>query len=130
MGLRDRPFGRFRHTQGKNDQGHESGAASGEKGDAVSEVIDDLVERFFAEITRKRIRRGVFKSVTDLEIAIHYYLAEHNDHPKPFVWNAKAADILAKVRRGKQALESEQEVDSDHADISMPPNTAADKNLG
>jgi transposase len=67
----------------------------------------NLVERFFAEITRKRIRRGVFKSVTDLEIAIHYYLAEHNDHPKPFVWNAKAADILAKVRRGKQALESE-----------------------
>src|SRR5271168_3256939 len=67
----------------------------------------NMVERFFAEITRKRIRRSVFKSVTDLEIAIHHYLAEHNDHPKPFVWNAKAADILAKVRRGKQALESE-----------------------
>ena len=67
----------------------------------------NLVERFFAEITRKRIRRGVFKSVTDLEVAIHSYLAEHNDHPKPFVWTAKAADILAKVRRGKQTLESE-----------------------
>lgn len=66
----------------------------------------NLVERFFAEITRKRIRRGVFKSVTDLEIAIHAYLAEHNDHPKPFVWTATAADILEKVRRGKQALES------------------------
>src|SRR5271168_2012674 len=52
-------------------------------------------------------RGVVFKSVTDLEIAIHRYLAKHNDHPKPFVWNAKAADILAKVRRGKQALESE-----------------------
>ena len=67
----------------------------------------NLIERFFAEITRKRIRRGVFKSVLDLEVAIHSYLAEHNDHPKPFVWTAKASDILAKVRRGKQALESE-----------------------
>jgi len=66
----------------------------------------NLVERFFAEITRKRIRRGVFKSVTDLEVAIHSYLTEHNEHPKPFVWAAKAADILEKVRRGKQALES------------------------
>jgi transposase len=67
----------------------------------------NLVERFFAEITRKRIRRGVFRSVTDLEIAIHAYLAEHNDHPKPFVWTATAADIFEKVRRGKQALGSE-----------------------
>jgi len=67
----------------------------------------NLVERFFAEITRKRIRRGVFKSVTDLEVAIHSYLAEHNDHPKPFVWTAKAVDILDKVNRGKQALESQ-----------------------
>jgi transposase len=67
----------------------------------------NLVERFFAEITRKRIRRGVFKSVTDLEVAIHAYLADHNDHPKPFVWTATAADILEKVRRGKQALKSE-----------------------
>jgi transposase len=67
----------------------------------------NLVERFFAEITRKRIRRGVLKSVTDLEVAIHSYLVQHNDHPKPFVWMAKAAAILAKVQRGKQTLESE-----------------------
>src|SRR3954468_22206415 len=67
----------------------------------------NLVERFFAEITTKRIRRGIFKSVTDLEVAIHSYLAEHNDHPKPFVWTAKAVDILDKVNRGKQVLESE-----------------------
>jgi hypothetical protein len=58
-------------------------------------------------LATKRIRRGVFKSVTDLKVAIHSYLAEHNDHPKPFVWTAKASDILAKVGRGKQALESE-----------------------
>jgi transposase len=67
----------------------------------------NLVERFFAEITRKRIRRGVFRSVIDLEVAIHSYLAEHNTPPKPFVWTAKPSDILDKVRRGKQALESE-----------------------
>ncbi len=67
----------------------------------------NLVERFFAEITRKRIRRGVFRSVTDLQVAIYSYLAEHNDHPKPFVWTAKAPDILEKVRRGKHALESQ-----------------------
>jgi hypothetical protein len=58
-------------------------------------------------ITCKRIRRGVFKSVTDLEVAIHSYLVQHDDHPKPFVWMAKAAAILAKVQRGKQVLESE-----------------------
>ena len=67
----------------------------------------NLVERFVAEIARKRIRRGVFKSVTDLEVAIHGYLAEHNDHPRPSVWTARPSDILDKVRRGKQALESE-----------------------
>jgi transposase len=67
----------------------------------------NLVERFFAEITRKRIRRGVFRSVTDLQVAIYSYLAEHNDHPRPFVWAAKPADILEKISRGKQALESQ-----------------------
>src|SRR5260370_641349 len=49
----------------------------------------NLVERFFAEITRKRIRRGVFRSVTDPQVAIYSYLAEHNDHPKPFVCVAR-----------------------------------------
>ncbi len=67
----------------------------------------NLVERFFGEITRKRLRRGVFRSVTDLEVAIYTYLANHNENPTPFVWTAKAADILEKVKRGKQALESE-----------------------
>jgi transposase len=65
------------------------------------------VERFFAEITRKRLRRGVFRSVTELEIAIHRYLADHNQRAKPFVWTAEPTAILEKVRRGKQALESQ-----------------------
>ena len=66
----------------------------------------NMVERFFAEITRKRIRRGVFKSVPELEAAIMAYLEHHNLTPKPFAWTASAGEILEKVARGKQALES------------------------
>ena len=65
-----------------------------------------LVERFFAEITEQRIRRGVFNSVADLEKAIMDYLKQHNVNPKPFVWTASAGAILEKVARAKQALES------------------------
>ncbi len=64
----------------------------------------NLVERFFGEITRKRIRRGVFKSVLDLEVAIYRYLADHNDRPRPFVWTATADKILQKVERARAAL--------------------------
>jgi len=67
----------------------------------------NLVERFFAEITRKRIRRGVFYSVVDLQSAINEYLEHHNADPKPFVWTASASSIIEKVNRGKQALESQ-----------------------
>ena len=70
-----------------------------------------MVERFFAEITRKRIRRGVFKSVAELEQAIYDYLAIHNHNPVPFVWTATATAILEKTARanqgGNQVLESE-----------------------
>jgi transposase len=64
------------------------------------------VERFFGLITQDRIRRGVFKSVSELEAAIQDYLDHHNADPKPFVWTAAAADILQKVARGRQTLES------------------------
>lgn len=57
------------------------------------------VERFFAEITEKRIRRGVFRSVPALEQAIVDYLAEHNADPKPFVWVADADSILDRIKR-------------------------------
>jgi len=56
------------------------------------------VERFFAQITNKRIRRGTFCSVRQLEQAIHEYLAHHNLDCKPFVWTADADLILGKVR--------------------------------
>jgi len=67
----------------------------------------NLVERFFAEITRKRIRRGVFHSVVDLQMAINDYLDQHNADPTLFVWTASASSIIEKVNRGKQALESQ-----------------------
>jgi transposase len=56
------------------------------------------VERFFAEITQKRIRRGVFRSVPALEQAIENYLANHNSEPKPFKWTASADLILRRVQ--------------------------------
>lgn len=63
-----------------------------------------MVERFFRDITDKRIRRGVFTSVPDLEAGINEYIAVHNANPKPFIWTAKASDILAKVTRARAAL--------------------------
>ncbi len=62
------------------------------------------VERFFAEITRNAIRRGVFKSVPELEAAIDDYLAKHNENSKPFAWTATARDILKKVDRARNTL--------------------------
>lgn len=67
----------------------------------------NMVERFFAEITRKRIRRGVFTSVAELESAIMTYLEKHNADPKPFIWTKSAAQIFEKVARAKQVLESQ-----------------------
>jgi transposase len=66
----------------------------------------NLVERFFGLITEDAIRRGVFRSVADLEAAIEAYLEHHNADPKPFTWTAPAAQILEKVARGRRALES------------------------
>jgi transposase len=65
----------------------------------------NAVENFFSVLTRKRIRRGSFHSVVDLQAAINRYLAEHNTEPKPFVWKASAASILAKPDRLPAASE-------------------------
>jgi hypothetical protein len=64
----------------------------------------NLVERWFREITDKRIRRGVFKSVAPLIEAIRADIEEHNSRPRPLVWTAKAEDILEKVRRARAVL--------------------------
>src|SRR4030095_69762 len=62
----------------------------------------DLVERWFAEITHKRIRRGIFRSVKELEQAISEYIDVHNEDPKPFVWTRTADEILASIARFAQ----------------------------
>jgi len=59
----------------------------------------NAVENFFSKMTRQRIRRGVFRSIADLQAAINAYLAEHNVSPKPFVWTKSADAILAKLER-------------------------------
>ena len=59
----------------------------------------NAVENFFSKMTRQRIRRGVFRSITDLQAAINAYLAEHNTSPKPFLWTQSADAILAKIDR-------------------------------
>jgi transposase len=59
----------------------------------------NAVETFFSAITRKRIRRGSFHSLVDLQAAINRYLAEHNAEPKPFVWTASAASIQTKLAK-------------------------------
>jgi transposase len=66
------------------------------------------VERLFRDITTKRIRRGAFRSVRALIKAILDYLAEHNLDPKPFIWTARASDILEKVKRARQVAKMAQ----------------------
>ena len=66
----------------------------------------NLVERWFADITQKRIRRGTFRSLPDLIRAIEEYVTHHNRHAEPFIWTATAATILRKVRHCKEALET------------------------
>jgi transposase len=68
----------------------------------------NLVERWFAEITNKRIRRGVFRSVKELEAAIREYIAVHNEDPKPFVWTRTADQILDSIARYAQRTTAAQ----------------------
>jgi len=66
----------------------------------------NLVERWFRELTEKRIRRGVFYSVPELINAIYQYRDAHNEDPKPFVWTAKVEDIVRKVSKCKAILQT------------------------
>jgi transposase len=66
----------------------------------------NLVERWFGEITRKRIRRGVFKSVPELVAAIEDFIQVNNKTPKPFAWTQKVDQILDKVSHCKAAIET------------------------
>jgi hypothetical protein len=67
-----------------------------------------MVERFFRDLTTRRLRDGIFHSVAELETAITAYIASHNVAPKPFIWAASASDILAKVTRAHASLDKLQ----------------------
>jgi transposase len=66
----------------------------------------NLIERWFSEITRKRIRRGSFQNVNELTLAIEDYIQNNNINPKPFVWTKTAEEIIEKVNRCKVVLET------------------------
>jgi len=70
----------------------------------------NMVERFFRDLTQNRLRRGVFRDVEELITAIGDYIDRHNQNPKPFIWTAKANDILEKVKRAKRSLNNIQSV--------------------
>jgi len=63
----------------------------------------NMVERYFRDITENHIRRGVFRSVDELECTILEAIDKYNDAPRPYIWTAKANDILAKVIRARAA---------------------------
>ena len=65
----------------------------------------NMVERFFAEITTRRIRRGSYTSVDDLKAAIYDYLGQHNTKPKLFNWTKTAEDILTREWRSLDKLD-------------------------
>ena len=65
----------------------------------------NAVEGFFAKLTNRRLKRGVFRSIVELQAAINRFLAETNQQPKPFVWTADPDKIIAAVRRGHQTLD-------------------------
>ncbi len=68
----------------------------------------NMVERFFRDLTENRLRRSAFRSIEELITAIGECIDGHNENPKPFIWTAKAADILEKVKRARAALHNRQ----------------------
>jgi hypothetical protein len=85
----------------------------------------NLVERLFAEITRQRIRRGVFKSVEELEAAINAWITHRNTEPKPFT---KTADtIIAKNRRARAILKEVDPITARSTDAAAPGDLAPER---
>lgn len=70
----------------------------------------NMVERFFRDLSEQQLRRGVFRSVSELEEAVMSYIEKHNEAPAPFIWTRSAQDILEKVKRGRQTLNKLQSV--------------------
>ena len=66
----------------------------------------NAIEGFFAKLTKKRLKRGVFRSLRELKDAIHRFLDDTNANPKPFTWTKDPNKIIAAVKRGHQVLDS------------------------
>jgi transposase len=66
----------------------------------------NAVEGFFAKLTRRRLKRGVFRSIVDLQAAINRFIEEANHDPRPFTWTADPNNIIAAVKRGHKVLDS------------------------
>jgi hypothetical protein len=63
-----------------------------------------MIERFFRDLTQNRLRRGIFRDLEQLIMVIGNYIDVHNQNPKPFIWTAKASDILEKVTSAQTSL--------------------------
>jgi transposase len=74
----------------------------------------NLVERWFKELTDKRLRRGSFDSLANLIDAIELWVEHWNDNPKPFIWHKTADEIITKVERGRAALTHQTRSATDH----------------
>ncbi len=66
----------------------------------------NLVERWFCELTQKRLRRGTFRNVASLIVAIRDYIEHHNQTPQVFVWSASIERIMSKISKCKEALDA------------------------
>ena len=69
-----------------------------------------MVERFFCDLTQNRPGLGVFRDLEELIMAIGTYIDRHNESPKPFIWTARASDILEKVKHARRPLNARRSV--------------------
>jgi transposase len=70
----------------------------------------NMVERFFGDLSERKLKRGVFQSLEKLVQEVNGYIEAHNKDPKPFIWPASATDILAKVKRARRKMDRLQTV--------------------
>lgn len=90
----------------------------------------NAVEGFFAKLANRRLKRGPFVSVVDLQAAINRFVADHNRSPKPFTWTADHDTVIAAVKRGHQTLYSIHEVEVVHTTTSAGEVIANDDSDG
>ena len=103
---RDIPYGKLVHAILDNVSSHKTPEVRRWLARHPRWTLLNAVEGFFAKLTRRRLKHGVFHSVVDLQAAINRFIAEHNEtEAKPFVWRADPDVIIASRNRGFQALE-------------------------